>query len=165
MMESEELIQQDLELAGVALLFPEVVTTVDSITVPTVEPYTVGTTTTVEETVVDNVTTKVTTEIIVNAVDTVTTTTTVVTTVITIFGISQQRISEVSDGGSPFAVISNTYSFITSKQNIDALPAVDGAQFTMQVFNRLFLFEVGSYTEDLTGWVELFATIIGVSDV
>jgi len=164
-MESEALIQQDLELLGVALSFPEVVTTIGVVTIPTVEPYTIGTTTTVVETIIGNVTTEVTTEIVVDAVDTVTTTTTVVTTITTIFGISQQRISEVSDGGSPFAVVSNTYSFLTSKQNIDALPAVEGAPFTMQVFSRVFSFEVGSYTEDLTGWVELFATMLGVSDV
>ena len=164
-MESEALIQQDLELAGVALLFPDVVTTVDVVTVSTVEPYTIGTTITVDETVVGNVTTRITTEIVVDAIDTITTTTTDVTTVTTIFGISQQRISEVSEGNSPFAVVANTYSFLTSKQNIDSLPAIEGAPFTMQIFNRLFSFEVGSYTEDLTGWVEIFATMTGVSDV
>jgi hypothetical protein len=164
-MESEALIQQDLELTGVALIFPEVVTTVTVVSIPTVIPFTIGTTITVVETTVGNVTTKVTTEVVVDAVDTVTTTTTVVTTVTTIFGISQQRISEVSDSGSPFAVVANTYSFLTSKQNIDALPIVGGAPFTMQIFNRLFAFEFGSYTEDLTGWVELFATMTGVTDV
>jgi hypothetical protein len=107
MMESEALIQQDLELAGVDLVFVA------------------G----------------------------------------TCKGISQQRISEVSDGGSPFAVVSNTYSFIMSMQDIKELSIEEGLIFTMQVFSRLFSFEVGSYTEDLTGWVELFATMTGVSDV
>jgi hypothetical protein len=80
-------------------------------------------------------------------------------------GISQQRISEVSDGGSPFAVVSNTYSFIMSMQDVKALNIQEGLTFTMQVFSRLFSFEVGSYTEDLSGYVELFATMTGVSDV
>jgi len=164
MMESEALIQQDLELLGVALAFPEVVTTVvvDNVLTPT--PFTSGTTTTVVETVAGNVTTKVTTRVVVDVI-TITTTTTVVTTVTSIFGISQQRISEVSENSSPFAVVANSYSFLTSKQNIDLLPSVEGAVFTVQIFNRLFSFEVGSYTEDLTGWVEMFATMTGVTDV
>ena len=79
--------------------------------------------------------------------------------------IPQQRISEVSDNNSPFAVVSNTYSFLTSKKYIDELVIEEGNTFTMQIFSREFSFEVGSYTEDLTGWVELFATMTGVSDV
>lgn len=80
-------------------------------------------------------------------------------------GISQQSLSEVSNGGSPFAVVANTYSFVMSMQDIKRLNIVEGTVFTMQIFNRLFSFIAGNYTEDLTGWVEMFATMTGVSDV
>lgn len=80
-------------------------------------------------------------------------------------GIAQQSLSEVSNGGSPFAVVANTYSFVMSMQDIKRLNIVEGTVFTMQIFNRLFSFTTGSYTEDLTGWVEMFATMTGVSDV
>jgi hypothetical protein len=82
-----------------------------------------------------------------------------------LFGISQQKIENISDHGSPYTVNKNAYSFIVSVHDMLLLSIVAGNTFTLTVFNRVYTFSAGDYTEDLTGFALLYATMLGVENV
>ena len=80
-------------------------------------------------------------------------------------GIPEQKLSDISDYGSPFEVVKNSYSFLLSMKDLKAINILEGTNFTMQILHRKFTFSAGNYTEDFSGWVKLFATLVGVEDV
>lgn len=83
----------------------------------------------------------------------------------TIRGISQQRLEELGDYGSPFGMVKNHYSFIVSAYDVEQAAIAVGQSFKLFIFNREFTFTVGSFTEDLTGWVLMYVTMVGNTNV
>jgi hypothetical protein len=83
----------------------------------------------------------------------------------TIKGISEQKIEDISDYSSPYSVSKNAYSFIVLMSSIKELEVSANDEFTLTVFSRKFTFLVGTFTEDLTGFVLMYVTMTGVEDV
>jgi hypothetical protein len=80
-------------------------------------------------------------------------------------GIPITDMKPIEDFGSPYGVNKLLLSFQVSSYNFYSLGVEIRDTFEYALNNKLYTFQLNSFSDDYTGWMELKATQIGLDDV
>lgn len=82
----------------------------------------------------------------------------------TIKGIPGTLVYNVPSFDSPYDIEKQDFSFQISSNDFFAYVITKSTPFTYLLNNKVYNFEVTSYTDDLVGWIELRCNLIKVED-